>query len=265
VEWDPKDLAWADFRGKVLGPTDPADAPKDSLRGGALAAWEDLGLAAAPNTGENCVHASASPFEALAERMNWLGYKAEKDSWGKALLDAGVKPKTIKDWTLDPQVTYGPMLSPTTKSIWDTLEDMDSQACLDKCAEIAFWRPLRKVKFGKVGKLNPASKSLNLYLKVLKAPEAVEGIADVKEVLVGDDTGVVLLSIREAAHVSVCAEGALLRAQNAHVKMIKGYMRVVVDKWGVLKADVDAATVGFETVDEKNNMSTTEYELVDGK
>ncbi|CAK0818772.1 unnamed protein product, partial [Prorocentrum cordatum] len=127
VEWDPKDLSWADFRGKVLGPTDPAEAPKDSLRGGALAAWEDLGLPAAPNTGENCVHASASPFEGLAERMNWLGYKAEKDVWGKNLLAAGVKMKTIKDWTLDPAVTYGAKLSPTTKSIWDTLEDMDAQ------------------------------------------------------------------------------------------------------------------------------------------
>merc|ERR1712226_1696087 len=72
VEWSPDDLAWADFRGKVLGPTDPADAPKDSLRGGALADWQNLGLAAAPNTSENCVHASASPFEGLAERMNWL-------------------------------------------------------------------------------------------------------------------------------------------------------------------------------------------------
>jgi len=263
VEWDPKDLAWADFRGKVLGPTDPAEAPKDSLRGGALAAWQDLGLLAAPNTGENCVHASASPFEGLAERMNWLGYKAEKDSWGKKLLDAGVRPKTIKDWTLDPPVTYGAKLSPTTKSIWDTLEDMDSQECIDKCVDIAFWKPLRKPKFGKIGNLNPVSKSLNLYLKVLKAPVAVEGSADVKEVKVGDDTGVVLLSIREAAHVSECVEGALLRAQNAHVKMIKGYIRVVVDKWGVLKADVDAATAGFETVDEKTDMSTTEYELVD--
>merc|ERR1740138_1955843 len=37
VEWDQKDLSWADFRGKVLGPTDPAEAPKDSVRGAALA------------------------------------------------------------------------------------------------------------------------------------------------------------------------------------------------------------------------------------
>jgi len=263
VEWDPKDLPWADFRGKVLGPTDPAEAPKDSLRGGALAAWEELGLPSAPNTGENCVHASASPFEGLAERMNWLGYKADKDAFGKALLAAGVKPKTIKDWTLDPQVKYGPKLSPITKSIWDTLEDMDSQECLDKCVDVAEWRPPRKPKFMKVGKLTPVSKGFNMYLKVVKGPEAVDGNSDVKEVVAGDDTAFVTLSVREASHVAACTEGALLRVQNAHVKMIKGYMRVVVDKWGVLKADVDAATAGFEAVDDKTNMSSTEFELVD--
>jgi len=263
VEWDPKDLSWADFRGKVLGPTDPADAPKDSLRGGALAAWEELELPAAPNVGENCVHASASPFEALAERMNWLNYKADKDAFGKALLDAGVKMKTIKDWTLDPQVKCGPMLAPVTASIWDTLEDMDSQACCDKCVEVAAWRPPRKPKFMKVSKLNPGSKGFNMYLKVVKGPVAVEGNSDVKEVVVGDDTAIMTLSVREAGQLAACAEGALLRVQNAHVKMVKGYIRVVVDKWGVLKADVDAATAGFEAVDDKTNMSSTEFELVD--
>jgi len=262
VEWDPEDLAWADFRGKVLGPTDPADAPKDSLRGGALAAWQELGLPSQPNTGENCVHASASPFEGLAERMNWLGYKAARDPWGKALLEAGVKLKTIKDWCLDPQVTYGPKLSPVTKSIWDSIEDMDAQDCLEKCVEIAEWRPLRKPKFGKVGKINPNSKGLNLYVKVVKGPVAVEGSPDIKEVLAGDDTGVVLLSIVDAAHANACKEGALLRIQNSHVKMIKGFIRLVVDKWGVLQAGVDAATAGFETVDESKNVSATEFELV---
>ena len=32
VEWDASTLAWADFRGKVLGPTDPADAPAGAIR-----------------------------------------------------------------------------------------------------------------------------------------------------------------------------------------------------------------------------------------
>jgi len=99
----------------------------------------------------------------------------------------------------------------------------------------------------------------------VKAPAAVEGSADVKEVLAGDDTGVVMLSIREAPHVAACTAGAFLRVQNAHVKMIKGFIRVVVDKWGMLKADVDAEKAGFTDVKEDNNVSTTEYELVDEK
>jgi hypothetical protein len=32
VEFAPSHISWSDFRGKVLGPTDPKDAPNDSLR-----------------------------------------------------------------------------------------------------------------------------------------------------------------------------------------------------------------------------------------
>jgi len=257
VEWNPKDLSWADFRGQVLGPTDPADAPKDSLRGGALADWENLGLPSKPNTGENCCHASASPFEGLCERMNWLGYKADKDKWGSALLEAGVRMKTIKEWSLDPAVTYGSKLEPTVKSIWDTVEDLDSRACIDKCVEIDQWRPLRKAKFGKVKGMKPEQKGLNYYLKCVKGAEAVEG-GDLKEALVGDDTGAVILSVRSEEHAALLKAGATLRCQNAHVKMIKGHIRLVVDKWSALKA---ADSVEFDKVDETHNVSSTEYEL----
>ena len=72
VEWDAADLSWDSFRNEVLGPTNPADAPATSLRGMIMDKYQALGLASKPYTGENGVHASASPFEALAERMNWL-------------------------------------------------------------------------------------------------------------------------------------------------------------------------------------------------
>merc|ERR1711937_254495 len=259
VEWDPDDLPWEDFRGKVLGPTDPADAPADSLRGGALAAWEELGLPSAPNTSDNCVHASASPFEGLCEKMNWLGYEADRDKWGKALLDAGVKPKIIKEWSLDPVVTYGAKLNPTEKSIWDTLEDMDAKECIDKCYEISEWRPLKKPKFGKVGKMKPEQTGLNYYVKWVKEVEAVDG-GDIKEVLVGDDTGCVVASLRLEEHIALCKVGAMIRIQNAHVRMVKGHIRLVVDKWCAFKA---AESVDFEKVDEddKKNVSSVEYEL----
>merc|ERR1712151_969495 len=134
VEWETKDLSWADFRGKVLGPTDPADAPKDSLRGGALADWKNLGLASAPNTGENCVHASASPFEALAERNNWMGIPIGKDRFGRLMLSEDVPMDTIKAWSVDPQVNIE---AGKKGSIFDALEDMDADACLAKVVELS--------------------------------------------------------------------------------------------------------------------------------
>merc|ERR1719409_251568 len=96
VEWDAKTLAWEDFRGKVLGPTDPAEAPKDSIRGLVAAQWKELGLKEPCNTGDNAVHASASPFESLAERINWLGQDVGRDGFGKQLMKAGVPKKMIK-------------------------------------------------------------------------------------------------------------------------------------------------------------------------
>ena len=104
VRFDPSTLAWADFRGKVLGPTDPAKAPEGSLRGMLMARWEELGLEGAPNTTDNGVHASASPFEGLAERMNWLQVPLAEDEFGKQLLAAGMSEEMIKAWSVDPQV-----------------------------------------------------------------------------------------------------------------------------------------------------------------
>lgn len=134
VEWESASLSWEDFRGKVLGPTDPTKAPADSLRGAILKKWKELGLKFEPTTGDNGIHASASPFEALAERMNWLGFRAERDAFGKLLLKAGVTRKQIKEWCEDPQVTYGPI--EITRSLFDSLEDTDSDWCLALCQMI---------------------------------------------------------------------------------------------------------------------------------
>lgn len=134
VDFDPETLSWADFRGKVLGPTDPKDAPKDSLRGAILGTWKECGLAAEPNVGENCVHASASPFEALAEKMNWLKVKANEDAFGKAMLKA-VPESMLNEWTVDPQVTLA--TKDGKKSIFDQLEDMDADVCVAQGAKIA--------------------------------------------------------------------------------------------------------------------------------
>jgi len=134
VEWDPKELSWSDFRGKVLGPTDPAEAPKDSLRGQVLADWKELGLTSEPNVGDNGVHASASPFEAFAERNNWLKIPIGKDKFGRSLLSEDMSVETIKAWSVDPQVTIG---EGKKGSIFDQLEDMDVDECLAKVLSLS--------------------------------------------------------------------------------------------------------------------------------
>eukprot|EP00038_Savillea_parva_P016755 m.17919 g.17919 ORF g.17919 m.17919 type:complete len:320 (-) comp3548_c0_seq1:1202-2161(-) len=132
VEWPIEKLSWADFRGKVLGPTDPADAPADSLRGIIMAQWKELGLEAEPNTGDNGVHASASPFEALAEFNNWLSKDFKDCAFGAELLKAGVPEDTIKAWTVDPQV----LVDGKKGSLFDAVEDTDAPDCLGKLVAI---------------------------------------------------------------------------------------------------------------------------------
>ena len=116
----------------MLGPTDPKDAPEGALRGIIAGDWEKLGLKAPCNGGDNAVHASASPFEGLAERMNWLCRGVGDDPFGKALLAAGIPEATITAWAVDPQVHLGEKKG----SLFDALEDMDSDACLEKAVAI---------------------------------------------------------------------------------------------------------------------------------
>jgi nucleoside diphosphate kinase len=129
VEFDAEEMPWADFRGALLGPTNPADAPKGSLRGLIFKDWKTLGLSNVPNTGENGVHASASPFEALAERSNWLGVAPEADLFGARLItETGMPKDKIAAWSVDPQVNG--------KSIFDQLEDLDSAECIAKMKKL---------------------------------------------------------------------------------------------------------------------------------
>jgi len=134
VEWEAASLSWEDFRDKVLGPTDPAEAPADSLRGIVMADWEKLGLKEVPNTGDNAVHASASPFEAMAERCNWLKVPGTEDPFAQAMLGYGCPQKWIVDGMVDPQV---PLADGKKGSLFDAVEALDTEECLSKLGGLA--------------------------------------------------------------------------------------------------------------------------------
>jgi hypothetical protein len=133
IEWDASKLSWSDFRNKVLGPTDPAEGPPGSLRRTILDDYKGLGLVSVPNKGDNGVHASASPFEGLAEKINWLKSPLDKNPFAQALLSAGITKERILEWSVDPQV----MLPEGHRgSVFDALEDMDVVPCFSKLVQL---------------------------------------------------------------------------------------------------------------------------------
>jgi len=133
VRWSASRLSWADFRAKVLGATNPAVANEGSLRREALQRWQDLGLESEPDTGNNCFHASASPFESLVERANWLAVDISKDSFGSALLNSGFTVDKLREWFVDPQV---PQPDGSSGSVFDALEDLDADLCLERATSL---------------------------------------------------------------------------------------------------------------------------------
>lgn len=129
IEFDPQQLSWSTFRNNILGPTDPNTAPIGSIRRTVLDKYVELGLSAKPDKGDNGVHASASPFEGLAEKLNWAKKSIREDPFGQALLSAGLTVETIQAWSIDPQINL-----PNNEfgSIFDALEDLDVSDCLTK-------------------------------------------------------------------------------------------------------------------------------------
>jgi len=116
--------------------------------------------------------------------------------------------------------------------------------------------PLKKPKFIKIEGIEPAARGVNIFGKVTKAPAPVAASEDLMEVVVGDETGTVTLSVR-GERAKACEVGKTYRIQNAHVSMIKGFIRLSVDKWAALKpAEEEVASVK-----EGKDISGVEYEL----
>lgn len=59
--------------------------------------------------------------------------------------------------------------------------------------------------------------------------------------------------------IDVVQPGQTIIVRNGKVDMYKGFMRLAVDKWGKLEK---APTPASFEVNEKNNLSAVEYELV---
>mmetsp|Transcript_70862 Transcript_70862/g.153900 ORF Transcript_70862/g.153900 Transcript_70862/m.153900 type:complete len:270 (-) Transcript_70862:118-927(-) len=120
-------------------------------------------------------------------------------------------------------------------------------------------RPLKKPTFSKVSSLNPDSVGLNILVEVTDEPAAVDTkIGTFSEVVCGDETGTVIVSLRDTQK-DLFSVGKSLVLRNCGVKMVKGHIRLVVDKWGKIEESSEAVKANKAS---GKDVSGTEYELV---
>merc|ERR1711957_1027817 len=167
-----------------------------SLRGLVLADWEALGLAGEPDVGDNGVHASASPFEGLAERLNWVGTQLEEDAFGQQQLEA----------------------DGTKGSLFDSVEDLDSTECLAKLSELYAFAPAEEAEELDLDAVRAQAREKAAEFAASLTPEeaaaAEAAMADQEEGVRGSSTHVDLNDLKDSGTGELSAEEfAALRAK----------------------------------------------------
>jgi len=133
VEFSPQRLSWASFMSGVIGTGPPSAAQSRSVRASLYDDWHGLGMRARPDDDSDaCVLASASPFEALVQRMNWLSSEVHGDPFGRLLIAAGVPLDTILAWAEGPTVR----LDGERLSVFKCFEGLDSQSCIERALRV---------------------------------------------------------------------------------------------------------------------------------
>lgn len=214
VEWDPTALSWHDFRLQFLGATDPTVAEQGSLRSIVNSTWRELGLHQAPTITNNGVHASASPFEAMGERANWLQVDVASEPLSKALAAAGVPLETQMAWTEDPQVEWHRQ----NQSLFDLLEDLDSKEMVQKAARL-----LQGIASDEALALCPPNRAF-LFVK----PHATVGDGSVEEL--------VRKKLSERG-ISVLSEGTIHNTAIEKDKLVDKHYGAIASKAARLKPE----------------------------
>ena len=113
----------------------------------------------------------------------------------------------------------------------------------------------------KIKDLTPESRRVNVLAKVIEIGEPKEintrfgESKSVTEVVVGDDTGKIKLSLWGEQASSV-KDGSTLHVDNGYISLVRGQMRLNVGKYGNLNESEEAV----EEVNSENDMSEKVYE-----
>jgi len=121
----------------------------------------------------------------------------------------------------------------------------------------------KKARFGSLKGCKPDAQGMNLVVAVVSAEDPTDAITELK---VGDSFGVVTMKCKKEEAAAWREPGTLLLLRNAHVRMFKGHIRLIVDQWGkVQKVTAEEAEEfvkgGPGEPKTANDLSATEYEL----
>jgi len=121
-----------------------------------------------------------------------------------------------------------------------------------------------KPKFVKIDSLGPQMSGFSVYVRVGSIQskinrEYLDGTRlKIWEAVVGDESGCMILTVRDS-YLDKIKENDTVVLRNAKVEMYHNFMRLSVDRWGLIEK-VDDSAVSKMNVD--NNKSKVEYELV---
>lgn len=114
----------------------------------------------------------------------------------------------------------------------------------------------------KVSELTPTSKGVNLKVKVVGKTEPREvvsrkdgSIHRVAEAIVGDETGIILMTLWDA-RIDEVEVGDVLKIVNAFVTLYRGSMRLNIGRYGTI---IKLEGEDIEDVNEENNLSALRF------
>jgi hypothetical protein len=114
----------------IIGNSDPSKANSKSIRGQAYSNYKEYGLLSQPSHLNNIIHASASAFEGMVERLIWVnGTVIFTDLFGCKLSALRIPISIIRDWA-----RYNPIVQ--EKFLFEHLNRMDSDSCIAKCEKL---------------------------------------------------------------------------------------------------------------------------------
>ena len=128
IEWEQSLMSWDHFRRIVIGSSNIKSAPSKSLRAIFYSEWKSFGIVSAPNIQDNCVHGSASAFEAFVERTIWLHVPYDSDPFAKKLMASGITLQCLREWAINPVIAG--------KKVFQHFENLGTDECIEKALEL---------------------------------------------------------------------------------------------------------------------------------